>query len=107
MTYSINALLQLQTWFQAQCDGQWEQSRGINIETLDNPGWKLTIDLAGTALADKAFTLVKRGDATVDVSWMLCKTESQQFIGFGGAQDLTELLTVFLCWSGIDAASKC
>lgn len=106
MTYSMNALLQLQEWYQSQCDGLWEQSRGISIETLDNPGWKLIIDLAETTLVEKPFSVIHRGDSALDASWIFCKTENQQFIGFGGVNDLTELLTIFLHWSVIDAASE-
>ena len=27
----------LQSWYQSQCDGDWEHEFGIRIETLDNP----------------------------------------------------------------------
>ena len=29
----------LQKWYKSQCNGDWEHSFGIKIETLDNPGW--------------------------------------------------------------------
>ncbi|MCM2498968.1 immunity 53 family protein [Neorhizobium galegae] len=35
-------------WYEAQCDGAWEHGFGASIDTLDNPGWSLKIDLAGT-----------------------------------------------------------
>jgi Immunity protein 53 len=57
----MNALQRLQDWYSAQCDGDWEHQQGVRIESLDNPGWALDIDLADTALADKPFTEVKRG----------------------------------------------
>jgi hypothetical protein len=38
----------LQSWYQSQCDGDWEHEFGIRIETLDNPGWHIEIDLTGT-----------------------------------------------------------
>jgi hypothetical protein len=40
----------LQSWYVAQCNGDWEHSYGIAIDTLDNPGWSVTIDVARTAL---------------------------------------------------------
>ena len=40
----------LQDWYLKQCDGGWEHEYGIKIETLDNPGWKVIIDLAYTEL---------------------------------------------------------
>ena len=41
-------LEKLQNWFIAQNDGDWEHTYGVKIETLDNPGWNLQIDLEET-----------------------------------------------------------
>lgn len=46
----IDAWARLQSWYIAQCDGEWEHSYGVTIETLDNPGWSLSVDLSGTRL---------------------------------------------------------
>jgi hypothetical protein len=35
-------------WYSAQCDEEWEHEFGIRIESLDNPGWNLEVDLGGT-----------------------------------------------------------
>jgi Immunity protein 53 len=35
----IGLLTQLQSWYVAQCNGDWEHTCGISIETVDNPGW--------------------------------------------------------------------
>jgi hypothetical protein len=51
-----DALTRLQEWYGEQCDGDWEHQSGICIETLDNPGWFVRIDLAGTALADRTLS---------------------------------------------------
>ncbi|MES1181234.1 MAG: Imm53 family immunity protein [Flavobacterium sp.] len=48
----IEILNWLQTWYQSQCDGHWEHSYGIKIDTVDNPGWFITIDLDGTKWSD-------------------------------------------------------
>ncbi|BFV59917.1 hypothetical protein KCMC57_up50210 [Kitasatospora sp. CMC57] len=40
----------LTAWYTAQCDGDWEHEYGIRIETLDNPGWSVEVDLEGTGL---------------------------------------------------------
>ncbi len=40
----------LQQWYAAQCNGDWEHTYGVSIETLDNPGWRLRVDLVGTEL---------------------------------------------------------
>lgn len=47
--------LWIQKWYQAQCNGDWEHSYGIIIETIDNPGWSITIDLETTELEGKTF----------------------------------------------------
>jgi hypothetical protein len=43
-----DALKQLQNWFSSQCDGDWEHNFGFTIETIDNPGWSLEVDLNNT-----------------------------------------------------------
>jgi hypothetical protein len=43
-----NVLVWLQKWFLSECDGEWEQEYGLHIETIDNPGWLLEIDLKYT-----------------------------------------------------------
>jgi hypothetical protein len=40
----------LQSWYREQCDGDWEHQYGVEIGTLDNPGWRLVVDLVGTEL---------------------------------------------------------
>ena len=44
----ITALQRLEQWFAARCNGDWEHASGVTIETLDNPGWRLWVDLTGT-----------------------------------------------------------
>lgn len=39
----------LEKWYEFHCDGDWEHSYGVKIETLDNPGWSLTVDLVDTS----------------------------------------------------------
>lgn len=43
-----DVLTWLQGWYVARCDGEWEHARGVEIGTLDNPGWRVQVDLAGT-----------------------------------------------------------
>jgi hypothetical protein len=38
----------LEDWYTAQCDGDWEHGYGVHVGTLDNPGWRVEIDLVGT-----------------------------------------------------------
>jgi hypothetical protein len=40
----------LEHWYATQCHGDWAEDRGVMIESLDNPGWMLRVDLRGTEL---------------------------------------------------------
>ncbi len=40
-----DVLGELQGWFLAHCNGDWEHSHGVSIATLDNPGWSIEINL--------------------------------------------------------------
>jgi hypothetical protein len=94
----MNALQRLQDWYSAQCNGDWEHNQGVRIESLDNPGWALDIDLADTALADKPFTEVKRGyEDTTD--WLICFLRDGKFMGRCGPQRLQEMIKVFVTWA--------
>ena len=44
---------ELQDWYQQECDGNWEHQYGIKIDTLDNHGWYVAIDLVETSLENK------------------------------------------------------
>ena len=45
----------IQDWYKIHCNGDWEHRYGYRIETLDNPGWAIKIDLTGTALENLEF----------------------------------------------------
>ena len=38
----------LQKWYQIHFNGNWEQDKKITLNSLDNPGWLLTINLKNT-----------------------------------------------------------
>lgn len=42
----------LMNWYNTQCDGNWEHDYGILIETTDNPGWSIEINLQNTSVND-------------------------------------------------------
>ena len=96
----MDQLTRLRNWYSAQCDGDWEHSYGVRIDTLDNPGWLLTIDLIDTHLQDKPFTAIHRGDSDCGVDWLTCKVESGKFEASGGVPNLPEMLESFLQWAG-------
>jgi hypothetical protein len=93
-------VIALERWFAGSCDGDWEHGRGVRINTLDNPGWSVDIELAGTSLSGKAFAPVREERAEHD--WMHCWTDAEVFRGRGGPRNLREILALFLSWSGAD-----
>ena len=95
----MDHLSRLKNWYADQCDGDWEHSYGINLETLDNPGWWLRIDLIDTEVEHKAFTPIHRGDSDDDLDWIHCKVESGQFHASGGMPNLPEMFETFLSWA--------
>src|SRR5271165_888527 len=93
----MNPVEFLQSWSQAQANGEWERSRGVTIETLDTPAWLVTIDLTGTALDGRTMTAVQ-SDRSAD-NWLLCEVEENQFRGQGDSQKLLTILEIFQRWA--------
>ena len=96
----MRELQRLQDWYQSQCDEDWEHSFGVKIDTMDNPGWIVRVDLTDTDLSTVSFDPIHRGDSDDDRDWIHCKVESGQFIGCGGTHNLEEILEIFLKWAG-------
>lgn len=98
----MNEIEELQTWYRAQCNDDWEHSWGVKIGTLDNPGWTLTINLKDTSLEHASFTTVAyrvgEGAEPDDENWYVCKVEDCQFKGHAGPHHLKTLLRIFLDW---------
>lgn len=95
----MNELKLLQSWYASKCDGDWEHSYGLSLQTLDNPGWSLEIYLIDTDIFEKPFDIIQRGDNGQDADWILCKVEGGKFLGYGGSRNLTELISTFLTWA--------
>lgn len=51
----------IERWYASQCDGEWEHQNGIEIRSLDNPGWRLSFDVGDEAVA---FRPVERARST-------------------------------------------
>ena len=82
----------LQEWYASNCNGQWEHSFGIEITTLDNPGWMVTLDLSGTV--HEMLTCDYKSDLSPS-DWMFCKIEDKKFIGTGDVRSLSRILNYF------------
>lgn len=98
----METLKWIQKWFLDQCDGDWENGYGIQIETLDNPGWSVKINVENASAKEKHFECINIERTETD--WIYCKTDySQELVGFyfvayGGPENLEEILSVFKVW---------
>ena len=88
-----NILEWISKWYSQNCDGDWEHDFGIAIETLDNPGWSITIDTEGTAirLLDKPWIL----EDTNSDDWYGYKISNGKFEASGDPMKLQFLLELF------------
>lgn len=93
----MDPIQQLANWFESHCNGDWEHSYGVTIESLDNPGWAMHIDLTDTELSGVEFLPLKRERSKDD--WIHCRVEGMVFHGYGGVHNLDELITSFLDWA--------
>jgi hypothetical protein len=93
MAKELNPIEFLQNWYRTNCNGEWEKVKGITIETMETPGWHVTIDLAETPLSGVGMRPVKieRGPA----DWIDCRVEHDRFLGMGDAAKLPAILQTF------------
>jgi hypothetical protein len=87
----------LQKWYEDQCDGDWEHTSGIRLETLDNPGWSLDVSLVGTHLEDQPFAVRRIERSSTD--WFHAFRRDLNFCGRCGPGNLTEVIDVFRRWA--------
>lgn len=92
-----SSISRLQRWYLAQCNGDWEHSWGLKVDTLDNPGWTLKVDLTETALAGRAsgWTKVERSGA----DWIFYRSTGAVFEAACGPSNLEEAIEAFLAFS--------
>ena len=83
-------------WYASQADGDWEHVYGIRIDTLDNPGWSLDIDLSGTAW--EGMHQPKQMDARTEHDWCFTEVSENVFRMRCGPRNLREGLQRFRCW---------
>ena len=89
----------------AECNGDWEHSYGVKIDTLDNPGWLLKVDLRETSLQGRPFDRVEHGVLASDLeewrssgSWWVARVEGEIFEASCGPLDLPAVIQLFRNW---------
>ncbi|WP_425475985.1 immunity 53 family protein [Mesorhizobium yinganensis] len=95
-----SVLSQLQQWYASQCDGDWEHGYGVAIGTLDNPGWRLKVDLRGTNLDGRTLA-EKTYNYDDDIDWYVVRTADNKFEGAGGPAQLEKMIQEFLEFAGV------
>ena len=92
----MNALERLEQWYSGRCNGDWEHQYGIEIETLDNPGWRVKINLNGTIAEGRTLPRTKLERSEVD--WIHYWAEDGKFSAGCGARNLAETIDIFCDW---------
>lgn len=99
----MDALARLQNWYSRQCNGEWEHSSGVSIQSCDNPGWWVRINIAGTLLQEKPFVEIAEGVDTHRFAqgsrWLSCYTENGIWHGAGDESELEHIVAIFLAWA--------
>lgn len=85
-----------QIYEQDFCNGDWEHIHGVTIDTIDSPGWYFKFDLKDTDLENENFNEVFFKED--DRNWYQCWKKEGVFHGWGGANNLSDILAVFREW---------
>lgn len=86
----------LETWYQQQCNGEWEHSQGVHLDTLEREGWQLTIDLQGTSAENMPPQKIALDSSGGD--WIDCHLSSRRFQGAGDPRKLEQIIGIFRKW---------
>ena len=89
----MDIIQRLQKWYFDECNGDWEHSFGVKIDTLDNPGWILKIDLAETRW--EGLIVARMIDRQSEDNWIQYEVEGKQFVSCGGPFNLREMIERF------------
>lgn len=83
----------IQEWYESQCNGDWEHGFRVHINTVDNPGWHVSVGLSETALEglEIAYKLEERSES----DWFGICVEKDKFDAGGDPSKLTFLLERF------------
>lgn len=83
----------LENWYASNCNEDWEHMYGITIETLDNPGWDVTIDLRETAFENEIINHFSYENSEND--WYGYGVKDAKFYAAGDPSKLSFLLSLF------------
>jgi len=92
----------LERWYAARCEpddivlerAPWQHRYGVQIMSIDNPGWSVLIDLGGTPMEGANVDVIVRDNG--DDDWIECRTLDGRFCGLGDPSKLGTILEEFL-----------
>jgi hypothetical protein len=94
----LNNFLWLEHWFHGLCDGAWERTHSLTIETLtDRTGWIFKVNLNGTPFERTPDVILKEMRVS-DRDWMVCRLIDGCFEGTGGPLMLGPILQTLRNW---------
>ena len=88
----MNPIQKLQKWYSSQCDGDWEHEFGVKLETLDNPGWSISIDLEMTSLEGVEF---EESNQVTELDWYHLRAKDNKYVGSGDPNKLDFIISHF------------
>ena len=87
----------LQDWYLRGSDGELGRTYDIQIETLEEPGWSLSIVLDGTMLAERA--LPELAIERTQSDWIHAWKDEHAIHIDCGPLNLTEAIKTFTAWA--------
>jgi hypothetical protein len=86
----------LEKWYESNCDGDWEHTYGVEISTLDNPGWRVKLNVIETIYEDVIFEdiIIERSEN----DWLHCRKKEKSIDCAGGTKNLREMLENIKKW---------
>lgn len=96
----MDQLPRLQRWLAEHGADAPAPEELIAIQSTDDPGWVVVIDIAQTSLADRPFEPVEEApDPLTGLRWFSCSIEDGAWVGAGDETQLARILETFLDWS--------
>ena len=82
----------LNNWYRSNCNEEWEQSYGVKIETISNPGWEFSVDLTDTPYEGKTLT---EKQLISNTDWYTITCNGITFDAIGDTTKLGVLISLF------------
>jgi len=83
----------LQDWYSSNCDGEWEHENIIKIQSLDNPGWLLEIEILdlSSKVSLKKWNIFELSEE----NWIGYDVDNNKFTASGDPTKLEALIKIF------------